>query len=201
MSLVVIITLIGVIAVIAQLLLAQINYWEDHQTSSYVWTKNQPPSGNKVDSKFGLTDLIFSPNKVWGLGLLTLILYGLLGFGLASVRSNLWVWALAVVINYWNLAVLRQKGLARSHKNILVKTLLAAQIMPIAVAIAGIAWASVENLPIYLPVALGLAIGINSVVIVAVFTKSFSRSKAVTLATGLSYSGFALGWVVQSLSV
>lgn len=201
MSLAEIIALIGVLAALAQLILAQINYWEDHQTSSYVWTKNQLPSSNKVDSKFELTNLIFSPNKGFGLGLLTLILYGLLGFGLASVRSNLWVWALAVVINYWNLAVLKQKGFERSDKNILVKMLLAAQIMPIAVAIAGIAWASVENLPIYLPVALGLAIGINSVVIVAVFTKLFSRSKVVTLATGLSYWGFVLGWVVQSFSV
>jgi small-conductance mechanosensitive channel len=73
--------------------------------------------------------------------------------------------------------------------------------MPSAIAVAGIVWVSIKNLPIYLPVTLGLATGINSVVMMAMFTESLGRGKAVTLATGLSCLGFVLGWMVQSFSV
>lgn len=192
-----IVTLIGVLAAITQLILAQINFWEFRQRTQFTSATKEPPASYKADSKFEITDHLFSPNKVWGLGLLTLVIYGLLGFHAAVVRISLWSWNLAVLINYWNLANLWQRRFCARNRNYLVKILLAAQVMPSAISVAGIVWASTENLPSYLPVAVGLATGINSVVIVAVFTKLFTRSKAITLATGLSYSGFALGWVVQ----
>lgn len=157
----------------------------------------QPTASYKADSKFELTERLFSPNKVWSIGLLTLLIYGLLGFHASVLRTSLLFWALAVLINYWNLANLWQRRFCVRNRNYLVKILLAAQVMPSAISVAGIVWASTENLPSYLPVAIGLATGINSVVIVAMFTKLFTRSKAITLATGLSYSSFALGWVVQ----
>jgi len=194
-------TLIGGLAAIAQIILAQLIYWEYSQKNSSISTGKHLPVSAQTNSRLELTDRLFSPNKVWSLGLLTLVLYGLLGFHFAVVGASLWVWALAVLINYWNLANLRQRRFCARHKNYLVKALLAAHIMPSAVAIAGIVWASIQNLPIYLPVALGLATGINSVVMMAMFTELFGRSKAVTLATGLSYLGFVLGWMVQSLSV
>jgi len=194
-------TLIGGLAAIAQIILAQLIYWEYSQKNLSISTGKHLPVSAQTNSRLELTDRLFSPNKVWSLGLLTLVLYGLLGFHFAVVGTSLWVWALAVFINYWNLANLRQRRFCDRHQNYLVKALLAAHIMPSAVAIAGIVWASIQNLPIYLPIALGLATGINSVVMMAMFTELFGRSKAVTLATGLSYSGFILGWMVQSLSV
>ena len=192
-----IVTLIGVLAAIIQLILAQINYWEFTQLNQFILATKEPPASYKADSNFALTDRLFSQKKVWSLGLLTLLIYGVLGVHAAVVRTSLLFWALAVLINYWNLANLWQRRFCDRNRNYLVKILLAAQVMPSAISVAGIVWASTENLPSYLPVAVGLATGINSVVIVAVFTKLFTRSKAITLATGLSYSGFALGWVVQ----
>jgi len=189
-------TLIGGLAVIAQIILAQLNYWEYSQKKSSISTGKHLPASAQANSSLELTDRLFSPNKVWSLGLLTLVLYGLLGFHFAVVGASLWVWALAILINYWNLANLRQSRFCDRQKNYLVKALLAAHIMPSAVAIAGIVWASIQNLPIYLPVALGLATGINSVVMMAMFTELFGRSKAVTLATGLSCLGFVLGLMV-----
>jgi hypothetical protein len=196
-----IVTLIGALAATAQLIFTQSNYWESRQRTPYTSATKQPPASYKTDSKFELTERLFSPNKVWSLSLLTLIIYGLLGFHAAVVHASLWFWALAVLINYWNLANLWQRKFCARSRNYLVKTLLAAQVMPSAISIAGIVWASTANLPSYLPVAVGLATGINSVAIVAVFTKSFVMGKAITLATGLSYSGFVLGWVVQIFSL
>ncbi|MBD2307218.1 hypothetical protein H6G17_17140 [Chroococcidiopsis sp. FACHB-1243] len=191
--------LIGGLAAIAQIILAQLIYWEYSQKNSSISTGKHIPVSDRINSRLELTDRLFSSNKVWTLGLLTFVLYGLLGFHFAVVGASLWVWALAVLINYWNLANLRQRRFCERHKNYLVKILLAAQIMPSAIAVAGIVWASIQNLPIYLPITLGLATGINSVVTIAMFTESFGRSKAVTLATGLSYSGFILGWMVQNV--
>ncbi|MDZ4877927.1 MAG: hypothetical protein CLLPBCKN_007362 [Chroococcidiopsis cubana SAG 39.79] len=194
-------TLIGGLAAIAQIILAQLIYWEYSQKNLSISTAKHLPVSERTISKLELTDCLFSPARVWSLGLLTLVLYGLLGFHFAVVGARLWVWALAVLINYWNLANLRQRRFSTRHKNYLVKALLAAHIMPSAVAIAGIVWASIQNLPIYLPVALGLATGINSVVMMAMFTELFGRSKAVTLVTGVSYLGFVLGFILQQVSL
>lgn len=194
-------TLIGGLAAIVQIILAQLNYWEYSQINSSIPIGKYLLVSERTDSRIKLTKRLFSPNKVWSIGLLTLVIYGLLGFHFAVFHVNSWVWALAVLINYWNLANLRQRRFCTRHKNYLVKALLAAHITPSAVAIAGIVWASIQNLPIYLPVALGLATGINSVVMMAMFTELFGRSKAVTLVTGLSYSGFVLGLMVQNFSL
>ncbi|URD53381.1 hypothetical protein [Chroococcidiopsis sp. CCNUC1] len=194
-------TLIGGLAAIAQIVLAQLIYWEDSQKNSSISTAKHLPVTARTISRLELTDRLFSPNKVWSLGLLTLVLYGLLGFHFAVVGASRWVWALAILINYWNLANLRQRRFSTLHKNYLVKALLAAQIVPSSVALAGIVWASIQNLPIYLPIALGLATGINSVVMMAMFTELFGRSKAVTLATGVSYLGFVLGFILQQVSL
>ena len=196
-----IVTLIGALAATTQLILAHLNYPESQQKTLYTLATKQSLAYCRNNSKFELTECLFSPNKLWTLCLLTLVIYGLLGFHFAVVGANFSVWALVVLINYWNLANLRRRRFGDRHKNYLVKTLLAAHIMPSAVAVAGIVWASIQNLPIYLPVAIGLANGINSVVMMAMFTESFGRSKAVTLATGLSYSGFVLGWMVQNFSL
>lgn len=193
-------TLIGALAAIAQIILAQINYREYSQNSSIVIEKHQLFS-YKAEPRFELIESGFSSNKVWTVGLLTFGLYGLLGFHFAAIHANLWIWAIAVLINYWNLATAWQRRFCNSYKNYWMKALLAAQIMPSAVAVAGIVWASIRNLPTYLPVTLGLATGINSIVMMAMFTESLGRGKAVTLATGLSCLGFVLGWMVQSLCV
>lgn len=193
-------TLIGALAAIAQIILAQINYREYSQNSSIVIEKHQLFS-YKAEPRFELIESGFSSNKVWTVGLLTFGLYGLLGFHFAAIHANLWIWAIAVLINYWNLATAWQRRFCNSHKNYWMKALLAAQIMPSAVAVAGIVWASIRNLPTYLPVTLGLATGINSIVMMAMFTESLGRGKAVTLATGLSCLGFVWGWMVQSLCV
>lgn len=193
--------LIGGLAAIAQIILAQLNYWEYSQINPSISTEKHLPFIDKTASTFKPNDSLFFSSKFGSIGLLTIVIYGLIGFHFAVVDANLWVWALAVLINYWNLSNLRQRRFCARQKNYLVKALLAAHIMPSAVAIAGIVWASIQNLPIYLPVTLGLATGINSVVMMAMFTESFGRSKAVTLATGLSYSGFILGWMVQNVSL
>lgn len=189
-------TLIGGLAAIAQIILAQLIYWEYSRKNSSISTGRHLPVSAQTNSRLELTDRLFSPNKVWSLGLLTLVLYGLLGFHFAVVGVSLWVWALAVLINYRNLANLRQRRFGDRHQNYLVKALLAAQIMPMALSFTGIVWASIKGLPIYLPVSVGLATGLNSVVMMAVFTEYFGRGKAVALATTLSYSGFVLGWLV-----
>lgn len=194
-------TLIGALAAIAQIILAQINYREYSQTNSSILIEKHQLFSYKAEPRFELIESGFSPNKVWKVGLLTFGLYGLLGFHFAAIHANFWIWALAVLINYWNLATAWQRRFCNSHKNYWIKALLAAQIMPSAVAVAGIVWASIKNLPIYLPVTLGLATGINSIVMMAMFTESLGRGKAVTLATGLSCLGFVLGWMVQSLCV
>lgn len=196
-----IVTLIGALAAIAQLILSQLNYSESCQRTLYISSIKQPPAGYKINSKFELTKRLFSLNKLWSIGLLTLVIYELLGFHFAVVGANFWGWALAILINYWNLANLGRRRFYGCHENYLGKTLLAAYIIASAVAIAGIVWASIENLAIHIPVVLGLVTGINSVVMMAMFTELFSRNKAVTLATGLSYSGFVLGWMIQTLFI
>lgn len=194
-------TLIGALAAIAQIILAQINYREYSQIDSRILTERHQLFSYKAEPKFELIDSVFSPKKVWTVGLLTFVLYGLLGFHFAAIHASLWIWAIAVLINYWNLATAWQRRFCHSHKNSVMKASLAAQIMPSAVAVTGIVWASIKNLPIYLPVTLGLATGINSVVMMAMFTESLGRGKAATLATGLSCLGFVFGWMVQSLYV
>ncbi len=194
-------TLIGALAAITQIILAQINYWEYSQINSSILIGKHLLFSYKADSKFELIESGFSPKKVLTVSLLTFVLYGLLGFHFAAIHPSFWIWALAVLINYWNLATAWQRRFCNSNKNYLMKALLAAQIMPSAIAVAGIVWVSIKNLPIYLPVTLGLATGINSVVMMAMFTESLGRGKAVTLATGLSCLGFVLGWMVQSFSV
>lgn len=62
-----IVTLIGVLAAIAQLILAQLSYWEFRQQASYTSAIKQPPASYKTDSKFELTARLFSANKVWSL--------------------------------------------------------------------------------------------------------------------------------------
>ncbi len=194
-------TLIGALAAIAQIILAQMNYREYSQIKSRVLTEKHQLLSYKAEPKFELIDSVFSLNKVWTVGLLTFVLYGLLGFHFAAIHASLWIWAVAVLINYWNLATAWQRRFCHSQRNYLVKALLAAQIMPSAVAVTGIVWASTKNLPAYLPVTLGLATGINSIVMIAMFTESLGRGKAVTLATALSCLGFVFGWMVQSFSV
>lgn len=194
-------TLIGALAAIAQIILAQINYREYSQIHSSILTEKHQLFSYKSNSKFELIDSVFSPNKVWTVGLLTFGFYGLLGFHFAAIHASLWIWAIAVLINYWNLATTWQRRFCHSQKNYLMKTSLAAQIMPSAIAVTGIVWASIKNLPIYLPVTLGLATGINSVVMMAMFTESLGRGKGVTLATALSCLGFVFGWMVHSFSV
>jgi hypothetical protein len=196
-----IVTLIGVLAAFAQLILSQLNYSQSCQRTLYISPIKQPPASYKISSKSELTKRLFSPNKVWTIGLLTLVIYELLGFHFAVVDANFWVWALAILINYWNLANLKRRKFYGCHENYLEKTLITAYIMASAVAVAGIVWASIENLPIYIPVVLGLVTGINSVVMMAMFTELFGRNKAVTRATSLSYSGFVLGWIVQTLAI
>lgn len=196
-----IVTLIGALAAIAQLILSQLNYSQSCQRTLYTSPTKQPPASYKINSKLELTKRLISLNKVWSVGLLTLVVYELLGFHFAVVDTNFWGWALAILINYWNLANLRRRRFYGCNENYLEKTLLAAYIIVSAVAVAGIVWASIENLPIYIPVVLGLVTGINSVVMMAMFTELFGRNKAVTLATGLSYSGFVLGWMVQTLPI
>jgi len=196
-----IVTLIGALAAIAQLILSQLNYSQSYQRTLYTSPIKQPPASYKINSKLELTKRLFSLNKVWSIGLLTLMIYELLGFHFAVVGANFWGWALAVLINYWNLASLRRRRFYGCHENYLGKTLLAAYIITSAVAIAGIVWASIENLPMYLPIVLGLVTGINSVVMMAMFTELLGRSKAVTLATSLSYLGFVLGLMVQNFSI
>ncbi len=196
-----IVTLIGALAAIAQLILSQLNYSLSCQRTLYASPIKQLLASYKINSKLELTKRLFSLNKVWSIGLLTLTIYGLLGFHFAVVGANFWVWALAVLINYWNLDNLKRRRFYDYYENYLGKTLLAAYIIASAVAVAGLIWASIENLPMYLPVVLGLVTGINSVVMMEMFTELFGRNKAVTLATGLSYSGFVLGWMVQTLSI
>ena len=194
-------TLIGALAAIAQIILAQINYRAYSQVDSRILTERHQLLSYKAEPKFELIDSVFSPNKVWTVGLLTFVLYGLLGFHFAAIHASLWIWAVAVLINYWNLATAWQRRFCPSQRNYLIKALLAAQIMPSAVAVTGIVWASTKNLPAYLPVTLGLATGINSIVMISMFTESLGRGKAVTLATALSCLGFVFGWMVQSFSV
>jgi hypothetical protein len=194
-------TLIGALAAIAQIILARINYWEYNQINSRILTEKHRLFSNNLGTQFELIDSVFSPEKVWTVGLLTFVLYGLLGFHFAAIHASLWIWAIAVLINYWNLATAWQRRFCHSQINYLMKALLAAQIMPSAVAVTGIVWASTKNLPAYLPVTLGLATGINSIVMIAMFTESLGRGKAVTLATALSCLGFVFGWMVQSFSV
>lgn len=194
-------TLIGALAAIAQIILAQINYWEYSQANSSILIGKHLLLSYKFDSKFGLIESVFSLKKVWTVGLLTFGLYGLLGFHFAAIHASLWIWAIAVLINYRNLATVWQRRFCNRNKNYVMKALLAAQIMPSAVAVTGIVWASIKNLPMYLPVTLGLATGINSVVMMPMFAKSLGRGKAVTLATGLSCLGFVFGWMVQSFCV
>ena len=194
-------TLIGALAAIAQIILAQMNYREYSQINSRILIEKHQLFSYNPGTKLELIDSVFSPNKVWTVGLLTFVLYGLLGFHFAAIHASLWIWAIAVLINYWNLATAWQRRFCHSQRNYLMKALLAAQIMPSAVAVTGIVWASTKNLPAYLPVTLGLATGINSIVMIAMFTESLGRGKAVTLATALSCLGFVFGWMVQSLYV
>lgn len=207
-------TLIGALAALAQVILAGLNHWISCQpTSSNSATTQTPntnqsatfqqptqlPVGYTTQSQLEQRNILVDIKRVGELGLLTLILYGILGFCFTVVHASLWLWVSAVLINYWNLAYLKQKGLG--YANSLLKTLLAAHIMPFALVIAGIVWASIEKLPIYLPVAVGLAIGIHSIVMMAVFTESFGRVKAVGLSSSLSCSGFVLGWMIQTVCV
>ena len=196
-------TLIGGLAAITQIILAQLFYWEYSQKNSSIATGKHLPVNVQTNSRLELTERLTSKssNKIWSIGLLTLVIYGLLGFHFAVVGANFWVWALAVLINYWNLGNLKRRKFYNYSGNYLGKTLVAAYIIASAVAIAGLVWASIENLPIYLPVVLGLVTGINSIVMMEMFTELLGRSKAVTLATGLSYSGFVLGLMVQNFSI
>lgn len=97
-------TLTGALAASAQIILVQINYRECSQIYSRILIEKHQLFSYKADSKLELIKSLSSPNKVWKLSLLTLVLYGILGFYFADVHVSIWIWALAILINYWNLA-------------------------------------------------------------------------------------------------
>jgi hypothetical protein len=134
-------------------------------------------------------DRIFAERKILSLGLMTVILYTVVGFCLASLKVNLGFWSLGILLYHWQLAnwVDAASDRDRQHGSIALTGL-------VGTAIAYLVGQAKSNLLPYHWLAIGLVATINSYVMTAIALKSWQKLGAIAFTTAVAWLGLLLGW-------
>jgi len=138
-------------------------------------------------------DRIFSNRKIVSLGLISIILYTVVGFCLARLNISLGFWSLGILFYHWQLASLigTTSDLHRPNGSIALTGL-------VGTAIAYLVHQAKSNLLPYHWLAIGLVATINSYIMTALALKYWQKLGAIAFTTAIAWLGLLLGWVAYN---
>ncbi len=136
-------------------------------------------------------------SKILPLCCLTILLYLVLGFSLASSQVTISLWMLVILIFNWNLATLIRRRLLIQEVSPGVKnSLVAICLISTAVLISQMIQISQPTAPIQSTWIIGVTCSIHSIIALFSLIKVFGKSKAVAIYTMLAWLGLFTGAVL-----
>lgn len=137
-------------------------------------------------------DRISSTGKIVSLSFMTVIIYTVVGFCLASLKVNFGFWLVGVFLYHWQLANWEETFSYRERQQLEIAVMSGLM----GAAIAYLVHQAKSNLLPFHWLAIGLVATINSYLMTAIAVRQHKLG-AIALTTALAWLGLLLGWTAH----